>query len=379
MSYFYFDIVCPYAYMAFSYLKSEGVFARKQLSLKPILLGGLFKQLQQPLDPNQVMHENKASYIRKDILRQAQFFNIPLDFHPEHPVSSLNSMRLITLCQDPNLQLKLVEALYKAYWQKNLDLSDEKVLEPLAKEFGLDLALIEAKETKEALKKATNEAFLNKIFGVPTVALNNRTYFGADRLVFLQDELKLKWPKQNWHNTTEKIDFYFDFSSPYSYLGFAEASKNPNKFNFKPVLLGAIFQSLGTTQIPMLSAHPHKTAYYMQDMQDWAKARALNFTFNDNFPLRSVNACRAFLVEPKCGHTIFEAAWAKNLNIGDEEVLLKVLNESGFDGANILSQTKTQNIKDLLRDNTEEAIERGVFGVPSFFVNGELYFGQDRF
>ncbi len=85
------------------------------------------------------------------------------------------------------------------------------------------------------------------------------------------------------------MDFYFDFTSPYSYLAYLEVEKALQagvNINFKPILLGALFKELGQQGVPMFKAHPYKAAYFLQDMQDWAQARNADFIFNSNFPSR---------------------------------------------------------------------------------------------
>ena len=178
------------------------------------------------------------------------------------------------------------------------------------------------------------------------------------------------------------VDFYFDFTSPYSYLAYLEVEKALQvgvNINFKPLLLGALFQELGQQGVPMFKAHPHKAAYYLQDMQDWAQARNASFIFNSNFPLKTVNALRVALIEPKTVGPIFQAAWAENYNIGDDEILEKILSKAGFLGAGLLAETKNISIKEQLKTQTSKALSRGVFGVPFFGFNNELIFGQDRF
>jgi 2-hydroxychromene-2-carboxylate isomerase len=375
MKAFYYDIVCPYAYMAFSFLHRHDVFRKEEVALKPILLGGLFKLMEQPDNPNQFFPVAKSDYLKTDIKRQADYFGAPLSFHGRHPVSSLKAMRLLISCAQ-EMREALTARLYQAYWQENIDIDSDEVIEKIATEFNLSL---ENPASKTALIEATDEAFQRKIFGVPTLLVDDRLYFGADRLILLKERLHLELSDYPWTSGQKKIDFYFDFASPYSYLAFKEVVKSKASFNFMPVLLGAIFREHNVTHIPMLSAHPNKAAYYLEDMNDWAKYRGLEFKFNDHFPVRSVTANRVFLLEPRVGESIFDAAWSKNLDIGDEKVLISVLNHAGFDGEKLIENSQDQAIKDQLKTNTTEAVERGVFGVPTFLLGDHLVFGQDRF
>jgi 2-hydroxychromene-2-carboxylate isomerase len=377
-SQFYYDVVCPYAYMAFMFLNRSNLFTSLGLRLAPILLGGLFKEMQTASDPNQAMPEKKRAYFSMDIERQAAYFGVPLSFHPRHPVSTVKAMRLIHASKE-NQRLELTERLYKAYWQDNLDIDDEAVLAAIAGEFGISAAAQES--AKEVLRQKTAEAFKAKVFGVPTIAHKARLYFGADRLVLLEKELGISLPSTPW-GPCDPIVFYFDFSSPYSYLAWTEVKKAEAlgaRFLLKPILLGALFKEVGTNSIPMLSAHPHKTAYYLQDMMDWAHYRSVPFTFNSHFPLRTVTPLRVALVDRRVIDRIFSAAWAENLDIGDPTILARILNQAGFADENLLERCEEEGIKDQLKANTAQALSQGVFGVPTFFVRNQQVFGQDRF
>lgn len=378
---FYYDVVCPYAYMAFSYLKRADTFKRQGIELRPILLGGLFKLQNREPNPNQSMPAVKSAYIRTDIMRQASYFSVPLKFHPRHPVSTVMAMRLIHAC-DPKQREALSARLYQAYWVDNADIDDPEVIDAIAHEFGMGDYGSYYEESKTSLMEATEQAYHQKVFGVPTIALNHRLYFGADRLVLLENELGIKLPDKAWPKHKDPFDFYFDFSSPYSYLAWKEIKKAQMasvQVHCKPVLLGAIFKEIGMANIPMLNAHPNKTAYYVQDMKDWAEYRRVPFKFNSQFPLRTVTPLRVALIDNNTIDAIFEAAWALDEDVGDKNVLLSVLNRAGFDGKTLLERTEDDGIKDQLKANTAQAVSRGIFGVPAFFINGQLVFGQDRF
>lgn len=373
MNSFYYDIVCPYAYMAFSYLHRHNAFSR--LALKPILLGGLFKLMEQEVDPNQSMSSAKKDYVKADIMRQASYFGAPLSFHARHPISSLKAMRLLVSC--PNeVREPLTARLYQAYWQENLDIDDDEVIKNIAREFSV---VFPDDTAKEKLIKATEEAFNNKVFGVPSFLIDEELFFGADRMILFQEQLKIVLPDCPWTPGGEAIDFYFDFSSPYSYLAFKEVAKSGARFNFVPVLLGALFRERGINSIPMLSAHPHKAAYFYKDMNDWARYRGVEFIFNEHFPVRSVTALRISLLEPRAIEAIFDAAWAHNKNIGDDMSLVSILDDAGFCGEELLKKSQHEDVKEHLKTNTNQALFRGVFGVPTFEINGHLVFGQDRF
>jgi 2-hydroxychromene-2-carboxylate isomerase len=103
------------------------------------------------------------------------------------------------------------------------------------------------------------------------------------------------------------------------------------------------------------------------------------FKFTSKFPIISQNALRIYLVEPKTISALFHAAWVDDVPIGNVDALLDVLNKAGFNGKELLEKSQTKEIKEKLFSNNERAFNAGVFGVPSFQVNGqEAVFGQDR-
>lgn len=376
MSVFYYDIVCPYAYMAFYRLHRQNIFSKKNIELKPILLGGLFKLMGQPSDLNAQMSSARAAYIRKDIKRQADLWSVPLTFHERHPLSSLKAMRLLVAC-DKDRREELSARLYQSYWQQSCPIDDEAFIAKLSQEFPGDLT-----SAKQDLINNTQEAFEAGVFGVPTMSINNRLYFGADRLELIKDELGLAEAELSWAPSEKIIDFYFDFSSPYSYLAHKEMQKAAlagQKIRHIPILLGALFKELGLHDVPLLRAHGNKSSYFMQDMVDWAQARQAPFSFSTHFPLRTINALRVALVEPQTISAIFAAAWAENLDIAQDEVLARVLDKAGFAGADLMQAIQAPEIKDKLKENTAKALGLGIFGVPSFIIDGQLIFGQDRF
>jgi len=375
MKNFYYDIICPYAYLAFTRLNRQNLFDK--IKLKPILLGGLFKLMNQDTNPNKNLSKIKSEYMREDIKRQASLWDINLNFHELHPVSSLKAMRLIHAC-DESLRVKLSEKLYNYYWQDNININEDNFINNLAQEYSCK----NLEESKKLLLHATEEAFSKHIFGVPTFEINNRTYFGSDRLDLISRDIGLKLEDISWDSCVNKtIDFYFDFTSPYSYLAYIElleAQKAGVKINFKPILLGALLKERGIEGVPMFGAHAYKAAYYLQDMFDWAQARKANFIFNTSFPLRTVMALRIALIESQAIKAFFEAAWVNNLDIGQEEIILSVLEKAGLE-PNLLKRANENNIKEQLKALTQEALSKNIFGVPSFMVNNKLVFGQDRF
>ncbi|MAD61442.1 MAG: hypothetical protein CMH49_08035, partial [Myxococcales bacterium] len=134
---------------------------------------------------------------------------------------------------------------------------------------------------------------------------------------------------------------------------------------------------------PLFAMNKPKQKYMGKDLQDWAKYWDVPFKFPQAFPLRTVQALRLSIIEPKLTQALYQEAWVQGHDLGDEEVLSRVLTDHGYDAEVYLEQTQTQSIKDQLRTNTEEAKDKGAFGAPSFILHRpdeatQLFWGQDR-
>ena len=182
------------------------------------------------------------------------------------------------------------------------------------------------------------------------------------------------------------FEFYFDFTSTYSYLAASQveaiAARAGASVRYRPVLLGAVFQATGNR--PPLAV-PAKGRYMVKDIRDWTRLYRLpDFRLPPEFPLKSLKANRLALVAIEEGRIAdfvartYRAAFVEHRDIGSEPVLAELAQASGLDPAAALARIETQEIKDLLRKNTDEAVSRGAFGAPTFFVGEEMFVGNDR-
>jgi 2-hydroxychromene-2-carboxylate isomerase len=189
-----------------------------------------------------------------------------------------------------------------------------------------------------------------------------------------------------WENpVAPKLEYFFDYVSPFSYLADSQIpgllARTGAEIEYRPFLLGGVMKSSGNSP-PF--AVPAKGAYTGTDTQRWAKRYDVPLNPNKHFPVNTVKPMRAALI--LLGNSkyaayqaaIFEAMWQQGQNIGEEEVLRVVLEKVGLDADDILARCGDQDIKDLLRANTEEGVARGAFGAPTFFVGDEMFFGNDR-
>ncbi len=183
------------------------------------------------------------------------------------------------------------------------------------------------------------------------------------------------------------VEIWFDFASTYSYLTVARAeaplADRGVPFAWRPFLLGPIFRAKGLETSPFI-ADPIKGAHMWRDMARRADRLGIGFARPPIFPMNSLRAARvmtAALGEPWCGgfaRAVFTAQFARGEDIGTEAVLAAALSGSGVDPDPWLALAQTDASKTALRDRTDEAARRGIFGAPSFTVGDELFWGDDR-
>jgi 2-hydroxychromene-2-carboxylate isomerase len=183
-----------------------------------------------------------------------------------------------------------------------------------------------------------------------------------------------------------KLELFFDYSCPYAYLAVnrvdAVAARMGVPVTYKPFLLGGVFKARGTPQNLMNELSPQKAAHNLADMQRFAKLVGVPLRVPEGHPRKTVEALRATLVcerNPSVIRGFFHAYWAEGRDVGSPETITDVVRAAGFEPSDVLARIAVQATKDALRDATDEAVARGVFGAPTFFVDDtHLYWGQDR-
>ena len=181
----------------------------------------------------------------------------------------------------------------------------------------------------------------------------------------------------------KKLEFFFDLSSPYSYLAATQvqplADKTGAELIWRPMVLGAVFKATGNE---MPARIPGKARWMGNDLQRWAEHYGVPFRFSSHFPANTIKAMRLVLVdEAKAGAVAmagFRAMWADDRDLTDDGVLRSVAEMGGLDPAAAMQAIETPAIKDKLRANTDEAVARGAFGAPTMLVGDELFWGNDR-
>jgi len=187
-----------------------------------------------------------------------------------------------------------------------------------------------------------------------------------------------------------RLEFFFDCSSPWTYLAFhrieALAAETNATLVWRPFLVGGVFNTVNRSVYEQ-RAHPvpAKARYYLKDLQDWARHYGLRIGSPPVFPVNSVKAMRGGFVAlergclPAYARAVFEAYWGDLEDISQDAVLDHIVRRVGLDPADFFAKITTQAYKDKLRASTDELIARGGFGSPTMFVDGDdMYFGNDR-
>lgn len=183
----------------------------------------------------------------------------------------------------------------------------------------------------------------------------------------------------------KQVEFYFDVGSPASYLAWTQiaqlAERHGAEVVYQPMLLGGVFKATGNASPASV---PAKGRYTRIDFERFARRYEVPFAQNPFFPINTMQLMRGAVAlldgdqfQPYVD-AVFRAIWVEGQNMGDPDVVARVLGGQGFDVAGLLQQVNDPAVKERLRQITERAIERGVFGAPTFFVGDEMFFGQDR-
>ncbi|WP_304640102.1 2-hydroxychromene-2-carboxylate isomerase [Pseudomonas sp.] len=184
---------------------------------------------------------------------------------------------------------------------------------------------------------------------------------------------------------SKQIEFFFDVGSPASYLAWTQlpaiTERTGAEVVYRPMLLGGVFHAIGNRPPGSVEA---KGNYTRLDFKRHADRYGVPLNHNPYFPINTLQLMRgaeAYLnterFQPYLA-AVFKGMWVDELDMGQPDIAMRVLAEAGFDPAELQGKLGDQAVKDRLKATTEEAVRRGVFGAPTFFVGGEMFFGQDR-
>ena len=182
---------------------------------------------------------------------------------------------------------------------------------------------------------------------------------------------------------TKNVDFYFDIISPYAYLAYKQITsidKKKIQFNYKPILLGGLHKLAGITA-------PAFNEFKMKNMKNdcnlISSKKNIKFNWNDKFPINSLKIMRGYLaVKEEIKHiyleTFFNAYWKNNIDLENIDNIKNLLNIIDIDTNKFFEDLDQPGIKDKLKEDTNLAFQKEVFGAPTFIVNNKLFWGQDR-
>jgi 2-hydroxychromene-2-carboxylate isomerase len=185
----------------------------------------------------------------------------------------------------------------------------------------------------------------------------------------------------------KSFEFWFDFGSTASYLAWTQLpaleAVSGAKAVLKPMLLGGVFQGTGNQSPANI---PAKGKYIFVDFARFAKRYGVPLIKNPHFPINTLLLMRGAIALQTKGdarfldycHAVFKAIWVDALNMNDPATVAEALLRSGFDARALVALANEQTTKDALKAATQTAVERGVFGAPTFFVGDQMFWGQDR-
>jgi 2-hydroxychromene-2-carboxylate isomerase len=187
------------------------------------------------------------------------------------------------------------------------------------------------------------------------------------------------------------VRIYHDFASPFSYLGTTQVesvcSKHGATLVWCPMVLGGVFKAVGQVPVPLMTFPPAKRRLYVLDMFRFAELYGVPFGLPTRFPMRTIDALRLVLAAreqsaeaaARLTHRIYRAYWGEDQDIANPAILAALCQELDLDGPALLARSAQADIKARLFAATDEAVQRGVFGAPTFVLeDGTLLWGQDR-
>ncbi|MGB7184491.1 MAG: 2-hydroxychromene-2-carboxylate isomerase, partial [Burkholderiaceae bacterium] len=184
---------------------------------------------------------------------------------------------------------------------------------------------------------------------------------------------------------TKSVEFFFDVGSPASYLAWTQLPKicerHGASLQYRPMLLGAVFKATGNQTPSNIVA---KGKWMQQDMARFAKRYGVPFKRNPYFPVNTLQLMRGAIWALQNGRletylpAVFQAMWVDGADLNQPDEIKRVLDATGVESGSVLAAVAEPAIKNALIEQTNQAIERGIFGAPTMFVNDEMHFGQDR-
>lgn len=389
----WFDFSCPYAYLASRRANRLGV----EIDWRPMLLGGVFRGIGAGDGPMATLGPAKARHNLADMYRWAAAWGEPFQMPAAHPMRTVRALRVL-LGLPHSRWPAAIEAIYAAYWQRAEDITSDVVLRRVLgddPEVEAAFATADSDAIKDELRRRTDEAISLGIFGAPGWVSRPHLIWGQDRMAWVEAMLAgwdlaspigrpFTWPDRA--RAGAKVEVYVDIASPFAYLGLTQVpalTAMGAEVRLVPILLGALFRDIGQADVPLFAMPPAKARYINQDMQRWAHWWGVPFAQPSKFPQRTVMAQRLILLaegdaQLRLALALGRGMWAEHRDLEDPATLGELLDANGL-SRSLLDRTRDPDTKARLVANTTQAREAGVFGVPTFIVDGKhLFWGQDR-
>lgn len=364
---FNYDISCPFAYIASTRVQALAQRTNATLIYRPVLLGAIYRATAAPQgaagSASDVFNAAKKNVTSHAMQRTLDRYHISYSPPPQHPRKTVNALRMLYSVADQATRKALTHNLFRAYWVQGRDVNDNAVLLQIARESGitdLDASCFDSVDARKELETATAEAIERGAFGVPGFWIpgaptgpqgeqTGRFFWGQDRMHFVEATLLSLSSSSSSSSTTAaaadpwtrvpnlrsllprciptntlspssravKLEFWFDFSSPWAYVGYTQLARLQRTFGaaleivLKPLLVGVLFREIGAPNMPLLAVSAAKAAWTSQDIVDWTRWwNAVNvqeggrdgkfgFYWADVFPIRSPTLLRVGLVEPR--------------------------------------------------------------------------------
>jgi 2-hydroxychromene-2-carboxylate isomerase len=389
---------------------------------RPMLLGGVFRGTGAGDGPMATLSPQKAAHNVHDMHRWAEIFAEPFRLPPTHPMRTVLALRTLLALPRPSWPAA-IEAIFAAYWQRGEDVARPEVVAQALRGAGIpeDVIAAAARRTEDAdikdeLRRRTDEAISLGIFGAPAWVLreaedpSDATRGGVNRPLLIWGQDRMPWVEAvlaGWRLSGpppggprpfapreravagKTLDVYFDVASPFAYLGLTQLpalAAMGVRPRLVPILLGALFRDIGQANVPLLGMPAAKQRYVGLDLARWASWWGESFDFPRKFPQRTIAAQRLCVlaaaegweVGVRLATALGRAMWAEQRDLEDEQVLRAIVGAAGLP-EDWVARTQEPAIKAQLAEHTAAARAAGVFGVPTYIVDGtHLFWGQDR-
>ncbi len=185
----------------------------------------------------------------------------------------------------------------------------------------------------------------------------------------------------------DQVEFFFDLGSPWTYVASTQldglCERTGVEIRWRPFLLGGVFKATNNKS-PFLEPVWNKLNHQREDMKAWIAHYGIPFNFPSNFPPNTLLAMRGAVVADTFGRIVpyaraaNRAFFVNDEDLSDPETVMKIAERAGLDRGDFEKRLAATEVKEALRRNTDEAVERGAFGSPTFFWNGHMFFGNDR-